>query len=202
MRRNTFWIVLVAVVLAAATSCAQKPSEDVAAATQALDQARAEHADEYAPEAWAAAQDADARLRVELDAQDNKFTLFRSYSSAKQLAAEVKEKAEKAQQDAMVAKGQMKEEATRLIADARQKAGEVKQALARAPSGKGTQADLAAMRTDTESVESSLAEAESALNAGDYRTAKTKAESAIQMLERIKSELMGAEQAKQRARGV
>ncbi len=69
----------------------------------------------------------------------------------------------------------------------------------RCPTGKGAQADLAAMRADADGVEATLAEADSALGAGDSRTAKTKAESALATIERIKGEIVQAEEARRRA---
>ncbi len=200
MRRNTLLVSVAVLALAvAAGGCAQKPVDEIAAATQALDQARAESAGEYAPEAWAAAQEADARLQAELAAQDKKFALFRSYGTARALAAEVEGKAEKATQEAAAAKAQMKEEATKLIADVRTALADLRQALQHAPTGKGAQADLAAMRADADGVEATLAEAENALGAGDYKTAKTKAESALATIERIKGEIVQAEEARRRA---
>lgn len=200
MRRNTLLVSLAAVTIAvAAGGCAQKPVDEITAATQALDQARAEGAGDYAPEAWAAAQEADAQLRAELAAQDRKFALFRSYGNAKALAADVKGKAERALQDAAAAKARMKEEATKLIADARAALADLQRALQHAPTGKGAQADLAAMRADADGVEATVAEADTALGAGDYKTAKAKAESALATIERIKGEIVQAEEARRRA---
>lgn len=200
MHRNTLLVWLVVVALAVtAGGCARKPVDEVASATRALDQARAEHADEYAPEAWASAQEADAQLRAELAAQDKKFALFRSYGNAKTLAADVKAKAGKAVQDAAAAKARMKEEATKLIADARTALADLRQALLHAPAGKGAQADLASMRADADSVEATLAEAERTLGARDYKAARTKAKSALSTIARIKSEIAQAEEARRRA---
>ena len=73
--------------------------------------------------------------------------------------------------------------------------------IAKAPKGKGTQADIEAMKADVAGVEAGLADFEAAFSAGRYKEALAKAEAANQTLERIKADIQAAIDAKAAARG-
>jgi hypothetical protein len=71
-----------------------------------------------------------------------------------------------------------------------------KQALAKAPKGKGSAADLEAMNADVAGVEASLGEMDAAMNAGNYKDAKVKAEAAKATLDKIVADVAAAVAAK------
>lgn len=187
--RHLSWMLAGALVL---TGCATEPVEDIQAAESALEDARTAEAQAYAPDAWEAANDARARLDAELQAQKDRFGLLRSYDNAKNLAAEVKQAAQSASETAMQAKQQARDEATTLMAQAREEYARAQQALDRAPTGKGTQADLAALRADTSGIEPTLAEMQQAFDAQDYLTAKARATAAIEASQRVIQQIEGA----------
>jgi hypothetical protein len=169
--------------------CAQSPVAEIDGAKQSLDRARDGQAADYAPEAWNAANDAQSRLDAELDAQKNRTALFRSYSKAKDLAAEVKSSADRAAELASAGKEKAKAEATTLISQARDEYSLAEKALAAAPRGKGTEADLASLKSGVTSIDGTLAEMQRAFDAGDYLAAKTKAQAAIDASREIVKEI-------------
>jgi hypothetical protein len=174
------------------TGCAQAPTADIDSARQALDSAKSAQAADYAPDAWNAAQDAQNKLDAELQAQQNKMSLFRSYGKAKALAADLKSDAEQAVQAAQAGKEKAKNEASDLMAQARVEYAKAQKELASAPHGKGTEADLASLKADSTSIGTTLDEMQKAFDAGDYLTAKTKAQSAISASQGIESQVEGA----------
>jgi hypothetical protein len=190
MMRNSF--VPVVVLSLALAGCAQSPVAEIDGAKQALDRARDAQAPDYAPDAWTAANDAQARLDAELDAQQHKNALFRSYNKAKELASEVKASAERATELAATGKDKAKTEAATLISQARDEYALAQQALTSAPKGKGTEADLASLKGNATGIEGTLAEMQSAFDAGNYLTAKTKAQAAIDASREIVKEIEAA----------
>ena len=176
MRQKLMVILLVVGVGAVAAGCSKPPQADIDAATAAIQKASSAGATEYAADSLKAAQDAQAALEAELKVQADKFSMFRSYTKATELAAAAKAAGDKAEQDAMAGKEQAKNEATRLIEEARAMPAQAKEMLPRAPKGKGTQADLEARKVDLTGAETAIGEAESAFAAERYLDAKAKAE--------------------------
>jgi trimeric autotransporter adhesin len=181
-------------------ACAKEPTDAINAAKAAVEAAKTAGASDYAPAALAAADSAVAALDAELKAQGEKFSLTRSYTKAAELAVAVKAAADKAAAEAVTGKEQMKAEATTLIAGVRGTLDAAKQALAKAPKGKGSATDLEAMNADVAGVESSLAAMDSAMAAGNFKDAKVKAEAAKQTLDKIVSDVMAAVEAKKGAK--
>jgi hypothetical protein len=183
------WAVALGLVLA---GCAQVPTADVDAAKHAVDEARQAQAAEYAPQSWTAAQDAEAKLEAELDAQSQRWSALRSYTVASQLATSTKQAAEKSRDEAMAGKEQAKNEATSMMAQARDEAAKAKAAVTTAPRGKGTEADLASLKSDATSIDDTLNEMQKAFDAGDYIGAKTKAQAAMDAAKKIEDEIAQA----------
>lgn len=173
-------------------ACAKEPTDALNAASAALESAKAAGAADYAPAALAAADTARAALEAELKAQTEKFALTRSYSKAAELAAAAKAAADEAAAAAVTGKEQMKAEATTLIAGVRGSIDAARQALAKAPKGKGSAADLEAMNADVAGVESALGEMDAAMEAGNFKDAKAKAEAAQATLDKIVADVQAA----------
>ena len=173
-------------------ACAKEPTDVLNAAKAALEAAKTAGASDYAPAALAAADSAASALSAEVKAQAEKFALTRSYTKAAELAAAAKTAADQATAAAVTGKEQMKAEATTLIAGVRGSVDAAKQALAKAPKGKGSAADLEAMKADVAGVESALGEMDSAISAGNYKGAKVKAEAAKATLDKIVADVQAA----------
>lgn len=183
---------MVVVLALAAVACAQAPKADLDAAKQALDDAQRAQASDYASEAWTAAKDADAKLQTELAVQEKKWTPLRSYEQTKQLAQQVKSEAERATQQANAGKEKAKTEAGDLIAQAKTAQQNAETALQSAPRGKGTEADLASLKTDTASIDGQIQDAQRSFDAGDFLGAKTKAQAALDAANKIQTEIQDA----------
>ncbi len=127
-------------------ACGAPPTADIDAAKAAITAATTAGASDYAAASLKATEDAQAALDAELKAQEGKW--FKSYDKAKQLAIDVKTAGEKAATDAAAGKEKAKVDATQAIADAKAALTEAEGLLAKAPKGKGSAADIEAMKTD------------------------------------------------------
>ena len=116
--------------------------------------------------------------------------------AAKEMTGRALPLAVQASAAAVSGKEQMKAEAATLIAGVRGSVDAAKQALAKAPKGKGSAADLEAMNADVAGVEASIGEMDAAMAAGNYKDAKVKAEAAKATLDRIVADVAAAIAAK------
>jgi len=197
--KKTLVLSLVAVGLLVFAGCGKPPETEIGAADQSLGEARTAQASEYAPESLKAAEDARAQLDAELKAQEDKFALFRSYDKATELAASAKQAADRAKTDAVEGRERAREEASAMIAQLRTSVLEVQQLLDSAPKGKGTEADLAVLRSDLTGVETAIAEMDTAFAEEQYLESISKAEAAKQSVDAIRGEIERAmEMAKSR----
>jgi hypothetical protein len=183
------WVAAIALVLA---GCAQPPTADIDAAKLAVDGAQQAQAADYAPQSWTAVQDSQAKLQAELNAQEQRWAAVRSYTVAKQLAVETKLAAERSRDEAVAGKEQAKTEASTMMAQAREEAEKAKTAVTTAPRGKGTEADLASLKSDASSIDGTLDDMQRLFDAGDYFGAKTKAQAATDAAKQIESEIEAA----------
>jgi len=181
-------------------ACASEPKEAVSAARAALEAARTAGAADYAPAALAAAETAFASLDAELKAQSDKFALTRSYTKATELAAAAMTAAETATAEAATGKEKMKTDVTALMGEVKTAITTTTEMLAKAPKGKGSAADIEAMKSDVAGIESSLADIDAAIAAGRFKDAMVKAEAAKQGLDRIAADVQAAMEAKKAAR--
>jgi hypothetical protein len=193
--RHIGWVAAVGLVLA---GCAQAPTTDIDAANHALDEARQAQAAEYAPQAWSAAQDAQSKLQIELDAQEQRWSALRTYTVARQLALDTKTAADRSRDEALAGKERTKTEATTMMTQAREAVDRARAAVASAPKGKGTEADLASLKTDAGSIDQTLNEMQKAFDDGNYIYAKTKAQAAIDAAKKIEDEVEAAKSQRRR----
>lgn len=185
-------LVVPALLLLVAVGCAEPPTAEIDAARQAHEAAKAAEAETYAPEDLARVADAQKRLDAELALQEEKFALMRSYDKAKELANEIKTTSEQAKANAARAREAARNAATQAIADTRSLLMQVEEMLAHAPTGKGTEADLAAMKADLEGAKMALDEAEGALQSGKFRDAEAGAKGARSTIESVQTAINDA----------
>jgi hypothetical protein len=191
-------VVVAATLLAA--GCAQPPTDAVNAARAALETARTDEAADYAAESLAAAEEAVAALDAELKAQGDAFALTRSYKKAAELAAAAQAAAETASADAKAGREATMNEASAQYEAAKASLAETAEMIDKAPKGKGTQADIDAMKADLAGVEAGFADFDAAFSAGRYKEALAKAEAANGTLNRIKADIQAAIDARAAAR--
>ena len=171
-------------------ACAQAPQQEIDGAKAAIEAARS--LEKYAPEAFKQASDALNTAVAEVEAQNGKFALTRSYSQAKQLLAHATEAASKAKAAGEAKREEVKKTAEVVWQEAQTALDAAKAAVETAPRGKGTDADIAAMKADLDAQATALNEAQSAFRSGDYLTAQSKAESVKTMATQISNDIAQA----------
>jgi hypothetical protein len=195
------WGLVVAFSVAASMlfcACASAPKEEIAATQSAIQSASTDDVRTYAPESFKDAQDTMAKATAEVQVQDGKFALSRDYKQASELLKQAKDLAEKAQKDAQANKAKAKADAEALIATLKPTLDDAKKALATAPRGKDTKADLEAMQNDLKSADEAAAAASTAMSQDKYSdalaqatTAKSKATAIIEQVTAAKEKMKG-----------
>lgn len=198
--KNRIMITLATLVLAAALAgCSEAPTQQVQDAEAALTAVEGAGAAQYAPEALTAANEAVAKLRAELAAQDDKPALLRRYGTATELAVAARQAGESALAEVEAAKQRARDAAQARINTAADLLDAVRPMLAAAPRGKGSEADLKVLEADLAGVETVLGSAREALAAGEFILAGARAAAADSSLGEIKAAIETA-QALQAAR--
>jgi hypothetical protein len=172
--------------------CSEAPQTQMKASTDAMQQAQLAEAVQYAPAAFQMAQDTMNAAQVEMQKQDSKFALFRRYGKSAELFTTAQRLAERATADAQTAKEQVRKEDSALVVQIDALMVTAKDALAAAPKGKGTRADLELIKTDLTSTEQAYVAAATEYTNGSYLTAKTKLEAVVSQLNRIIGEIDAA----------
>lgn len=197
MRRNTFVVGVMVLALAVlAVGCAKPPQQELDGAKAAMTSAEQAEAAKYAPDAWDKAQQAMNAVNAELEAQNAKFALFRSYTKTKQLIVDATNAANEAQAAGVAGKEQAMNEAQAAI-DAVKGALEGAQAALsdlencrRKP--KDLRKDLELMKGNLDGYASQLPEIEGAFAREDYFGAKAQAESLKGQVDAMTTELVEA----------
>lgn len=162
------YTILIMVILA---GCAKSPTQDIDGTKKAVEAAKAAGGEKYLPEE---AKKIDSSLSAALDEvkiQDNKFALLRSYDKAKQMLAAVKSDADKLMANTAAKKEEAKKNAIAGQEEAKKAINEAKALLGKAPKGKGTRADIAALKADIKGLEDSLPEIQQLIDKEDYLAA-------------------------------
>ncbi len=178
MRKSLWMLLLIVGAGLIFAGCASAPTAEINATKSAISAAQTEDVQTYAPESLKAAEDELNNALAEVEAQNAKFAMSRDYKKASELLKSAKDAAEKAVADAQAAKTKCKADAEALIAALPQTIADAKAALAKAPRGKDTKADLEAMQNDLKLAEESLNEANQAMGQEKFKEALTKATSA------------------------
>jgi len=185
--RGALGIGLVALILT--VGCGQPPQQDVDATKAALEAARGKDAATYAPEQMKAAEDAYQDLQAEMDAQASKFPLLRNYKVAQEKATAAKQAADRASTSAEQGMEMAKQQSATSITEGKQMLQDTTALLAKAPKGKGSAMDLAALKTDLDGAGANLMEADSLVAQQKYKDAMTKADAAKTAIAGVKQQL-------------
>lgn len=172
IRKHGISVLMISGLVTLVSACAEAPTAAVDAARARVEAVAAE-GQAYAPQAYAAARAAVGRLDAELQAQNDRFALTRSYDRVTQLAAEVERAADTVGAAVEAEKERLQTETRGLVADAEAALDDVRPAI-----DELGDEDAAGLRADVEGVESALAAVESDLQAGEYADAHQGAQSA------------------------
>lgn len=192
MRRNILSLGLIVLAAVALTGCAKPPQDLVNSVSAAIDGVKQAGAELYAPDALNKVTDLSNQAKAEIEVQNAKFALFRSYKKAEELLKQAAAAAETARQDAIAAKEKAREEANLAIETCKTKWQAAMDAVAAAPMGKDTKAEIEAMKSELTALESALREAENAIGSEDYLDAKAKAESVMNKADQISADVAQA----------
>jgi len=192
---------LVALCVTASLSffgCASAPTAEINATKAAVTAAQTDDIRTYAPDSLKTAEDTLAQATGEVQTQDGKSGLSRDYKTASELLKQAKDAAAKAQADALTNKAKTKADAEALIAGLATQLADAKKALATAPKGKDTKAELEALQNDLKSADEAAAAASTAISQekfmdalGQAKTAKAKADGVIEQVAAAKAKIKG-----------
>jgi len=173
MKHFSKFLVLGIFVVSLFSSCAKQPTQAIDAAKAAIEAATQEGASVYAADELKKLNDDLQAAMDEVSTQSKKF--FKKYGTAKEMLTKVQ-----ADGDALKATIPAKKEAAKNAAiqaqtEAKAALDEAKALLEKAPMGKGTKADIMAMKADLAGLETSFAEVQTAIDSEDYFGASAKA---------------------------
>jgi len=166
MKRSMMFSVLGILALVLFVGCAKQPTEEIDKAKAAANAAITGGADKYAPEEAKALNSALNAALDEAKAQEAKW--FKSYDKTKEMLSKVAADAEALKGATAKKKEEAKQKATAGQEEAKAAVEEAKQLLAKAPKGKGSQADIEAMKADVKGLEDGLAEVDKLLGSEDF----------------------------------
>ncbi|MGD0101803.1 MAG: hypothetical protein ABSC60_15785, partial [Acidobacteriota bacterium] len=152
----------------------------------------------YAPDSLKTAEDTLAKATEEVQTQDGKSSFSRDYKAASEFLKQAKDAAAKAQTDAQANKAKTKADAETLIAGLATQLADAKKALATAPKGKDTKAELEALQNDLKSADEAAAAASAAISQekfmdalGQAKAAQAKADGVIEQVAAAKAKIKG-----------
>jgi hypothetical protein len=194
MRNKLGMLALFLGVAISVVGCASPPTAAIDGAKASVAAAVAGGAGQYAVESLTAAQDAQAALDAELNVQAGAW--IKTYTKANDLAVAAKTAGDKALSDAAAGKAKAKADATAAVEGAKKALADAEAQLAKAPKGKGSAADLAAMKTDLTNAGTSIADAATALGAERFADATARAAAATKAATSVTAAIEAATSAK------
>jgi chromosome segregation ATPase len=187
-----------AIVLTVAAGCAKPPQVEIDAMNAAMTAAEQAEATKYAADAWNAAQQAKNAVTAELDAQQNKFALFRSYTKTKELIAAANQAAAAAKDAAVAGKEAAMNQANEALAAAKASVDQANTlmtelaACRRQP--KDFKKDMEMMRGSLDGLAAQVAGIESAIGSEDYFGAKAQADSLKASVDTLVADMQAAKE--------
>lgn len=174
MKNVLKYVTMAVLSVAILAGCSKQPTEEVNAAKSVVDSVITEGAEKYAPEEAKKINDDLAAAMTEIKAQDGKF--FKNYSKAQEMLIKVQADANNLKAGLAAKKEEAQNNAAAAFEAAKVSIDEAKVLLAKAPKGKGSQADIEAMKSDVKGLEESLAEVQASMDSEDYRAASEKSD--------------------------
>jgi uncharacterized membrane-anchored protein YhcB (DUF1043 family) len=171
--------------------CAKQPTQEMKEAEAAINSAFKEGASIYAAEELEKLKKDYDAVMDEVNTQSKK--LFKKYGNTKKMLAQVKADAETLKASIPTRKEQARNNAISALGEVQKAVEEAKTLLSEAPKGKGTRADIEALRADLKGLEDMLTEIRQLIESEGYFGASEKAkivkEKALIISEQIKQAL-------------
>jgi hypothetical protein len=194
MGRDTRFLIRTVVgsaVLVVMAGCAQPPTQQLEAAQKAVENARTAGAEQYVKEEFVQLEQQMNSAKQELAKQEQTMTIFRSYTEAEKMLAQVVVKAPEVEAHAGTQKEAAKNTALALEQEAQRAVESVRELLARAPVGKD-RAAVESIKQDLSGLEGSLRGIHDLIEKGDYLAANTQATALKDKVAAISEELQKA----------
>ena len=185
-----------ALSLTLAAGCAKPPQVEIDTVKANLSAAEQAEAPKYAADAWNAAQQAMNAVNAEIEAQANKFALFRSYTKTKELITAANTAAVAAKDAAVAGKEAAKNAANEALAAAKASVDTANATMTelaacrRQP--KDFKKDMEAMRGTLDGLVAQVAGIESAVASEDFVGAKSQADSLKGSVDTLVADMQGA----------
>jgi len=196
--RNLAVLGVAVLTLAVAAGCAKPPQQEIDALKAAMTSAQQAEAPKYAADAWSSAQQAQNAVNAEVEAQANKFALFRSYTKTKELIAAANQAAEAAKQAGAAGKEAAKSAAEEALAAAKTSLESATTTMTelgacrRKP--KDFKKDMEMMQATLDGYAAQVAGIESAVASEDFFGARSQAESLKASVDALVSDMQGAKE--------
>lgn len=166
-------LVVAAALVGSLAGCAKPPQEEMTSTKAAVEAAAAEGAAKYVPEDNKKVNDEYAAAMDEIKVQEGKW--FKNYDKAKQLLAQAKADADALKTKTAQVKEELKQKAVAALGEATTAVTDAKAKLETAPKGKGSAADIEAMKADVAGMEAELATIQPLVDQGEFVAAAEKA---------------------------
>lgn len=166
MKNIVKYLALTMVTIFLLAGCGKQPTEEINGAKASVDAVMAEGAQKFAAEDAKKLNDSLQAAQDELKVQEGK--TFKDYAKAKDLFTKAKADADALKAGLPAKKEEAKKNALAALEAAEAAVKEAKALLAKAPKGKGSQADIEALKADLQGIDDALAEAKKASDSEDY----------------------------------
>jgi ABC-type transporter Mla subunit MlaD len=153
--------------------CSKQPTQEIETTKMSIESVMSDGAEKYAAEEAKSVNDEYNAAMDEIKAQDGKF--LKNYDKAREMLAKAKTDSENLKSGLAAKKEEAKNNAIAAQEAANTAVNEAQALLSKAPKGKGTSADLAAMAADVKALEESLPEVQQAIDSEEYAMAAEKA---------------------------
>jgi len=194
MKKLSKYFVCGLLVVFVLAGCAKQPTDDMNAAQKALEDLKAAGGEKYIPEESKKVADTLAAAQEEIKTQDGKFFLTRNYDKAKQMLAQAIADSEKVKGDVAAKKEEAKTNALAAQEAATASVKEAAALLAKAPMGKGSRADIEALKGDLKGLEDGLPELEQLMGQEDYLAVIDKAKAIQEKADAVSNQVKEAMQ--------
>jgi len=185
-------IILAALALFLVAGCSKAPEAEMQNADTAVQAAVTAEAEQYAPQSYQIAMDTLNAAKAAKTEQDSKFALFRSYGKSKQMFIAAQALSEKATTDAQAEKERVRQEVMGMMTQVQAVIDSATVALAKAPRGKGSKADIELIKADLDAVNSGFAAAKADFDGGKFLAAKAKFEAVANKAQGIIAQIEAA----------
>ena len=192
VRRSICIGVVLLLGLVVMVGCAKPPTQEMQAASAAVEKARSAEAEKYATPEFRALRDSLSAMTAEVERQKSRFFIVRSYKKATAMTQTVNSLAGQVEQKAIENKAQLKRESEELLAQAQAAVDSAVAALESAPVGKDTKADIEQLKADLAGLQASLPEVRNAHAQEDFTGAKSKSQGIVSGAENIKMQVQAA----------